>query len=111
MEGIVPGKVEECSGGQSVQTYVKLDCLQTTFTSTQTADGKLIINNSDGSITEAKLDPTNGKLDESVDIKTTNTDGSQNTRPSNPENTSTPPTYTPPPSSENPNPTPQPSGC
>lgn len=111
MEGIVPGKVEECSGGQTVQTYVKLDCLQTAFTTTQTADGELTINNSDGSITEAKLDPTNGKLDESVDIKTTNTDGSQNTKPSNPENTSTPSTYTPPPSSSNPNPTPQPSGC
>lgn len=111
MKGIVPGKVEECSGGQTVQTYVKLDCLQTAFSTTQTADGKLTVNNADGSTTEAKIDPTNGKLDESVDIKTTNTDGSQNTKPANPENTSTQPTYTPPPSADNPNPSPQPSGC
>ena len=60
---------------------------------------------------EAEIDPTNGELDESVDIKTTNTDGSQNTKPANPENTSTQPTYTPPPSADNPNPSPQPSGC
>lgn len=67
-----------------------------------------------GKTTEIKDAKDDGKGNFTSGTKETiNPDGSKNTNPANPTDTSTPPTYTPPPSSSNPNPTPQPSapGC
>ena len=65
-----------------------------------------------GKTTEIKDAKDDGKGNFTSGTKETiNPDGSKNTNPANPTDTTTQPTYTPPPSSENPNPTPQPSGC
>lgn len=86
--------------------------------------GKLVYNPDTGEWNGSVTNPATGKTIRIINAKDdgkgnfisgskeiSNPDGSKETAPANPTDTSTPSTYTPPPTPQNPNPQPQPSGC
>lgn len=109
------GLVETTSDGKTHVPYYDAD--------TGEYLGEMVYDPETGEWNGSVKNPATGKTTEVKDAKddgkgnftsgskeTSNPDGSKNTAPTNPEDTSTPSTYTPPPTSQNPNPQPQPSG-
>lgn len=104
-------KAENCEGGQTKVDYYSKTTGKKVLDGTIGADGKVTLTATDGTKYEYTNDNETGRSDKTQPSEKTNPDGSKNTAPTNPEDTSTPSTYTPPPTPENPNPQPQPSGC
>ena len=94
-------KAENCEGGQTTVEYYSKTTGEKVLEGTIGADGKTTLTATDGTSYEYTNNNETGRSDKTQPSEKTNPDGSKNTQPTNPENTSTPSTYTPPPSSEN----------
>ena len=110
VDNLIP-KAENCEGGQTKVEYYDKTTGKKVLDGTIGTDGKVKLTATDGTTYEYTNNNKTGESDKTVSSEKTNPDGSKNTKPSDPADTSTPSTYTPPPSAENPNPSPQPSGC
>ena len=110
VDNLIP-KAENCEGGQTKVEYYDKTTGKKVLDGTIGTDGKVKLTATDGTTYEYTNNNETGESDKTVPSEKTNPDGSKNTKPSDPADTSTPSTYTPPPSAENPNPSPQPSGC